>query len=64
MEWDSGSPDGRRWLYEVVLREGDLNDVRTLVDGRELVRVWDRLYLPRWVRDAWAPLIDAARSAA
>lgn len=64
VEWDTGSPDGRRWLYEVVLREGSLDDVCGLVDGRELVRVWDCLYLPRWLRDAWAPLVEAARATA
>lgn len=64
VERDVGSPDRRARLYEVVLREGTLDDVRALVDGRELVSVWDRLYLPAWLREAWVPLIDAARAAA
>jgi hypothetical protein len=51
-------------LYELVLREGTLDDVRQLVDGGELVRLWDGLWLPPHVRGAWQPLIDAARHAA
>ncbi|MGH8922113.1 MAG: hypothetical protein ACRD0H_27865, partial [Actinomycetes bacterium] len=64
VEWDTGSREGRHWLYEVVLREGNLDDVRELVDGRELVRDWDQLYLPPWLREAWDPLINAARTVA
>jgi predicted RNA binding protein YcfA (HicA-like mRNA interferase family) len=29
-----------------------------------LVRLWDRMYLPPWVRSAWRPLIDSAGTAA
>ncbi|MBA3906712.1 MAG: hypothetical protein H0X35_08540 [Pseudonocardiales bacterium] len=64
VEWDIKLPQRRTRLYEVVLREGNLDDVREFVDGRELVRIWDQLYLPRWLREAWSPLIDAARAAA
>jgi len=64
VKWDTASRDDRRWLYEVVLREGTLDDVRELVDGQELVREWDQLYLPHWLRAAWAPLVNAARVAA
>lgn len=56
-------PERRARLYEIVLREGDLDDVRRLVDGGELVRLWDELYLPARLREAWAPLIEAARAA-
>lgn len=64
VEWDVGTADGRRWLYEIVLREGNLDDVREFVDGSALVRQWDELYLPPWLRQAWEPVIYAARSAA
>lgn len=64
VEWDLGLSNRRARLYEVVLREGGLDDVRQLVDGRELVRLWDQLYLPPWLRAAWGPLVGAARSAA
>lgn len=61
--WDTGSAARRARLYEIVLREGDLDDVRQLVDGRELVRLWDGLFLPPWLRAAWAPLVETARAA-
>lgn len=63
VEWDLGHPARRARLYEVVLREGNLDDVRELVDGRELVRLWDDLYLPSWLRAAWRPLVHAALAA-
>jgi len=64
VEWDMSRPSRRARLYELVLREGTLDDVRTLVRGDELVRLWETLWLPAHVRAAWQPLIDAARSAA
>jgi hypothetical protein len=62
--WDLADPDSRRSLYEIVLTEGGLEDVRRLVNGAELVRLWDRMYLPPWVRSAWSELIASAPSAA
>ena len=62
--WDLADADRRRSLYEIVLQEGGLDDVRRLVNGAELVRIWERLYLPPWIREAWAPLIAEARAAA
>ena len=41
VEWDLGSAPDRRWLYEIVLREGSLDDQRELINGAELVRVRD-----------------------
>jgi hypothetical protein len=41
-----------------------LEDIRGLVNGAELVRLWDEMYLPPWVRGAWRALIDSARAAA
>lgn len=64
VEWDTGIPTDRLWLYEIVLREGDLDDVRVLVDGQALIDLWDDLYLPRWLRGAWSPLVESARSVA
>jgi hypothetical protein len=49
-------------LYELVLREGTLDDIQTLVDGVELVRLCDTMWLPAHIRAAWQPLIDAARA--
>ncbi|MGH3701362.1 MAG: hypothetical protein ACRDQY_18225 [Pseudonocardiaceae bacterium] len=64
VEWWLDKPADCQWLYEVVLREGTVDDVRELVDGVTLLRVWDKLYLPPHVRHAWQPLIDSARAAA
>lgn len=62
--WDLSRESRRARLYEIVLREGTLDDVRAMVDGAELVRLWDRLWLPTHLRQAWQPLIDTARTAA
>jgi hypothetical protein len=63
VEWNMGRRERRARLYEVVLREGDLDDIRALVDGGELVRIWDELYLPPWLREVWAPMVAAAQAA-
>lgn len=49
----------RARVYEIVLREGASRDVCTFIDGALLVDLWQDLVLPRDVREAWAPLIDA-----
>ncbi|MFN0281211.1 MAG: helix-turn-helix domain-containing protein [Kineosporiaceae bacterium] len=49
----------RARLYEVLLREGAPEDLERWVDGGLLVDVWDDLVLPRAVRDAWRPTMDA-----
>jgi hypothetical protein len=64
VRWDIADLDRRRDLYEIVLVEGNLDDITRLIDGPGLVEVWDRMYLPRRVRSAWRPLIDNARAAA
>lgn len=64
VRWDLADRGRRRDLYEIVLTEGTLEDIRGLVNGAELVPLWDEMYLPPWVRDTWRPLIDSARAAA
>lgn len=64
VRWDLADPARRRDLYEIVLVEGTLDDIRELINGTELVRLWDQMYLPPWVRSAWRPLIDSAGTAA
>jgi hypothetical protein len=64
VRWDLSVPSRRRDLYEIVLVEGTLDDIRALINGPELVRLWDQMFLPPWVRAAWRPLIESARSAA
>lgn len=64
VRWDLSDPSRRRDLYEIVLIEGNLDDLRSLINGPELVRLWDQMFLPPWVRAAWRPLIESAPSAA
>ena len=61
VRWNLADPARRRDLYEIVLVEGTLDDIKRLINGAALVEVWDLMYLPTRVRRAWAPLIDAAR---
>ena len=52
--FDLAEPDDLLWMYENVLRETTrVDDLRTLIHGRTLRRVWRRLNLPRGVRLAW-----------
>ena len=48
----------RQRAYELVLREGGPEDIERYVDGALLVDAWDDLFLPRWIRAGWQPLID------
>jgi hypothetical protein len=64
VRWDLADIDRRRDLYEIVLVQGSLDDIRTLVNGPALAELWDRMYLPPRVRAAWRELIDAAHTAA
>lgn len=50
----------RARVYEAVLTEGEPEDVLRYVDGALLVDLWDEMVLPRSVRQAWEPLIEAA----
>jgi hypothetical protein len=52
--FDLADPDQLLWMYENVLRETTrADDLRLLINGRTLRRVWQRLNLPRGVRQAW-----------
>ncbi len=52
----------RARLYEVVLREGGAEELMRYLDGPLLVDLWDDLVLPRAIRQAWQPVVDAALS--
>lgn len=44
----------RELAYRTVLLEaGTVTDLEQWLDGRELMRLWQQLYLPRVVRAAW-----------
>lgn len=51
----------RSRVYEVVLREGRPSDIESIVDGALLIDLWAELVLPRRLRAAWQPLVDATR---
>lgn len=53
----SDRPDRAR-AYEIVLREGQPEDIAAIVDGLLLVELWPTLVLPRSVRAAWSDLIE------
>ena len=48
----------RQRAYEIVLREGGPQEIERYIDGALLVDSWNELFLPRWIRQAWQPLID------
>ena len=64
VRWDLSDRLRRRDLYEIVLVKGTLADVCALVNGPELVRLWEEMYLPPWVREAWSPLVEPGDVAA
>ncbi len=57
--YDLSDRDDRRRAYEIVLAEGLPADIEAIVDGALLVDLWPELFVPRHVRAAWQPLIDA-----
>ena len=48
----------RQRAYEIVLREGGPEDFERYIGGALLVDAWNDLFLPRWIRAGWQPLID------
>ena len=61
--YDLDSRAERKYLYEVVLVDGDGADINRLIARAFLVDLWDGLYLPQAVRAAWATTLDMLRSA-
>ena len=47
-------------MYEIVLQEGRPADILAYVDGALLVDLGDYLVLPRAIRSAWTPVIQAS----
>ena len=62
--FDLGSRTDRARVYEIVLQEGRPADILAYVDGALLLDLWDDLVLPRPIRSAWAPVIQASRGTA
>ena len=53
IEYDLSIRSHRISVYEQVLCEGTADDVRRFVRLSDLVDLWDELYLPDYVRQAW-----------
>ena len=64
VRWDLSDRLRRRDFYEIVLVKGTLEDICGFVNGPELVRLWDEMYLPPWVHEAWRPLLEPGDVAA
>jgi hypothetical protein len=64
VRWDLSDRRRRRDFYEIVLVKGTLDDICAFVNGPELVRLWDDMLLPPWVREAWRPLLEPGDVAA
>jgi hypothetical protein len=59
--YDLGDRADRARLYEFVLAEGTIEDVRLYVRLEQLVELWPELVLPRHVRRAWSDWLAARR---
>lgn len=58
--FDLGDDAERIELYELVLTEGEIQDVVAYLHPGELRRVWPRLWLPEHVREAWRTMLSVA----
>jgi len=56
--FDLRSRADRARVYEIVLQEGQPDDVLAYVDGVLLADLWNDLALPRRLRAAWEPLMQ------
>ena len=61
-EYDLDDPADRVRVYEIVLREGTLDDLRTFVDPMRLAEAFQQLFLPTAIAEAWRALLDAESS--
>jgi len=51
--FDLDDPDQLRVVYAAVLREGSEVDVREWIHQPTLLRIWDTLWVPPSVHEAW-----------
>jgi hypothetical protein len=61
-EYDLDDPVELARVYEIVLREGTLDDLRTYIDPTRLADALQRMFLPTAIAEAWRALLDAERS--
>ena len=66
--YDLDKPARLASMYKAVLNEAaTIDDLRTWIDGRQLIRLWPALWLPPSLRRAWEqrfPELAAANAAA
>ena len=48
----------RRWLYELVLTEGNEDDVRFYIRLDKLLEMWETIWLSQHVVEAWEAWFD------
>ena len=51
--FDLDNPSELRVVYATVLREGSQDDIRTWIHQPTLLAIWDSLWLPSAVHEAW-----------
>jgi len=61
-EYDLDDAVDRARVYEIVLREGTLDDLKTFVDPMRLAEAFQHLFLPSAITEAWRALLDAEPS--
>lgn len=53
LEYDLSNIADRVRVYELVMCEGNDDDVRQFVDVVDLAELWDRIFVPEYVRRPW-----------
>jgi hypothetical protein len=59
--FDLSDRDDRARAYELVLREGQPDDIRSVIDAALPIDAWPELVVPAELRQAWQPIIDRYR---
>jgi hypothetical protein len=52
-DFDLDSLRDRVRVYELVITEGNSDDIRFFIDPKALVELWPRIFLPVYVRKPW-----------
>lgn len=59
LSFDLRDRQQRSQCYEILLVDGDPDELATHVDGLFLAELWDELVLPRTIRRQWETVIEA-----
>jgi transcriptional regulator with XRE-family HTH domain len=57
--WDLADRQQRLLAYQVILAEGEPQDIVQFIDGTLLAEMWEELFLPKEIRAAWQPVLDS-----